>query len=52
MGPNNPLFLVFFFGIFHGFGGLAFGKGLRDLSTGNRKSINLILWGALLGIVP
>jgi len=51
MSPDNPLFLVFFFGIFHGFGGLAFGKGLRDTLTG-KKNHSLLLWGVIIGIIP
>ena len=48
----TPLFLVFFFGIFHLFGGLAFGRGLRDLFDSKEHKTNLILWGALMGITP
>ena len=49
---KHPLILVVFFGIFHGFGGLAFGKGLRDRITGNNGSGSLILWGAIMGLTP
>ncbi len=52
MSPSNPLFLVLFFGIFHIFGGLAFGKGIRDRLMKDSKGSQLIAWGVLMGVVP
>lgn len=49
---NNPLFLVLFFGIFHVFGGLALGKGVRDRLAKDNKGNSLIAWGVLMGVAP
>ncbi|MEW5940357.1 MAG: hypothetical protein AB1750_11880 [Chloroflexota bacterium] len=46
---DNPLFLAFFFGIFHLLGGLAFGRGLRDWRADHDKSLTLVYLGLFLG---
>lgn len=52
MELNSPYFLVVFFGIFHMIGGLAFGKGIRERLTGAKTGYKLMVWGAIMGILP
>lgn len=48
----QPTFFVLFFGIFHVVGGLAFGKGVREVAARSKSGHPLLMWGALMGILP
>ncbi len=50
--PSNPIFLAFFFSIFHAMGGAAIGLGFRSLNQDLQKSKMLFIWGGLMGVVP
>lgn len=52
MAPDNPLFLAFFFSIFHAFGGAAVGRALRTLQSEPGNSITLLIWGGIMGLGP
>lgn len=52
MAFGNPLILALFFGIFHFFGGLAVGKGLRERTSDKKVGSQLIAWGMLMGATP
>lgn len=49
---DNPYFLALFFGIFHIIGGLAFGKGMRERLGGAKTGVQLLIWGAIMGLPP
>ena len=46
MSLDNPIFLTAFFGIFHVIGGLAFGKGIRDVFA-NSTGRQLLIFGGI-----
>lgn len=48
----SPLFLAFFFGIFHLLGGMAVGRGMRNWRQDPDNGLSLLLWGILLGLGP
>lgn len=52
MNLDNPFFLITFFSIFHVFGGLAFGKGMKDVISNSGQGKRLLIWGAFMGISP
>ncbi|MBI5302198.1 MAG: hypothetical protein HY868_08680 [Chloroflexi bacterium] len=52
MSPDSPLFLVFFFSIFHALGGAAVGRAIRTLQSEPQNSLTLFIWGGIMGLGP
>lgn len=52
MNPFFPPLITVFLGVFHLLGGGALGQGVRAALRESDQSVNLILWGGLMGGLP